>query len=434
MCKSLQLHCNADSEKKNVPAERIFLFFEPQNQMAEKQMTKVMSCRYGAECRSKNFCKFDHPTLSQTVAEPLSAPCSQMAEAFDRENHPPATQHPWHTNKFQFKVNFEGKRLICAAGLLPLVVEDETLLVLLSEEDQLLPNSYPKRFKPALGPFGGKVDQKDAHWVHTAARELHEETGRLLPPAAIEHVRDFPGRENLGGPFKAGLWTAHTGAPANYQFLFYPVPAAHRQSWLCLPELYERTFHGAISSGWERSATKLHWVPCSQESQRLSLSMPYHACPNEEDCAKRCNQTHCAFRGQNLSSKFQLEEALALMYPNFREIRTSLEGQTEAKKFEDTAKCDGDAEKSGQVKMELGQQSEKEENAGGGKGSILAVAVEAVGGKKSRRRNSKSYSSRSRSRSISNDREKRQKKSTGSTRVNNRKRRERGRRGRSDSD
>lgn len=248
---------------------------------------------------------------SESVADvSLFCVAARMADPFDRDDHPSATTHPRRTNKFQFKVNFlgQGESVICAAGILPLLVaKDGTLRVLLQEEDMPINNSYPKLFKPALAPFGGVVERKDTHWVHTAGRELDEETGGLLPRDVLEHVMNFSSQMHLND---SPLLTAHIGDPTFFQVLFYPIPAMHKQPWLSLPGEYERTFRGVVdANNWSRSATKLHWVPLSRG---FGLEQVVHECSSDdpEQCARRCNQKRCAFRGRNLCLKVQLHHAL----------------------------------------------------------------------------------------------------------------------------
>ena len=235
----------------------------------------------------------------------------RKVDAFDKEPPLKATPHHRRQGAFLFKNPF-GFGDVCAAGLLPMLkTASGELSILLPEEDMNASADFhrPKVWVPALGLFGGKVDQRDTHWQVSMAREVQEELGGLLSPGALRRAMDFDPRQ-VGWP-RSHMFSTYLPS-AKYQVLYYPVPWEDRDEWAALPQRYEAAFGGTVSSDLSRSATKLHWVGVQVRGGQPSLSEILHECaPGPEACATRCGQTLCSAREKPLPIKRELQAALA---------------------------------------------------------------------------------------------------------------------------
>ena len=304
------------------------------------------------------------PSMSRSAPLGLDDVMAERRHAFNKTPPLQAMPHPNPRKKgfFLFPAcyhNIHNVQDISASGVIPIVrKENGELAALLPEEDMNVAGDYTSRkiWAPALGLFGGKVDQTDSHWLATAARELNEETAGLLSPLAIAHVADFDPRSE-GWPDEGNSLFCAYLPECKYQVVYYPVPDAFRQEWISLPQRYEEAFRGAPSADLQRSATKLHWVTINRATAEggyeslavhpgaasssspweslwamgrqqqatvglgfenakkypIALSEVLHQCVNDdkEACAKRCDQAVCNSIGKALPSKRELKAALA---------------------------------------------------------------------------------------------------------------------------
>jgi len=126
-----------------------------------------------------------------------------------------------------------GEGDICAAGLLPFFEREGESHLLLQVEN--------KNDKRVVAAFGGKVEQSDAHWCDTVAREFLEETGGLLPEEALQAVRAC----RSTGTDEDTTYVA----AAKFQMLFYPIPEGHVVLFEELIAAYHHKFQGKVVPG-----------------------------------------------------------------------------------------------------------------------------------------------------------------------------------------
>ena len=154
---------------------------------------------------------------------------------------------------------------------------------------------------PKLSFKGGKVERGDADPLATVVREGDQETGGLMPLIDRAHLLHLISRFE-------GFVKYLKGSKA--LFIFNPVPPEHLEEWLALPEAYYKKFQGTVDPSAERSATRVHLVPCPLTFVGMEkvgrLVAPPHEC--EIDCARRC----CRHLGDGLCFYHHLEDKALL--------------------------------------------------------------------------------------------------------------------------
>ena len=256
---------------------------------------------------------------------------------FATKLHP--TAHPWKLGRWRFVSDADGS-VVASAFILPLLRQGGSTWVLLQEEDEP-DDSYrdlpagQRLCTPKLSMLGGKVSDRDVHWVATATREVGEETGMrpdgstLLSSAALEDIQNGFQQRCAAKLSEAGTFSGYVREEnACAMLVFYPVPESHREEWTLLPERYALEFSGEVDHQKERHGTRLMWVrvgtasgPTASTSAAggvpcLDLAGLTHVCVGEDPvrCAARCGRDGaCPQLGQPLRTKRVLELGLPLL-------------------------------------------------------------------------------------------------------------------------
>ena len=188
-----------------------------------------------------------------------------------------------------------------AVFLLPVTERPDGKWLLLSEQDKPV-EQYSSLFQPSLDALGGKAE-KGEDCAQALAREVHEEVGGLLTPAALNDIKQV----------------VRTAPPhLRYEdtssiFFLYHIPKQFEHEWFSLCGKYDARFGSHFDETRRRSAQRLHGVRLTPELISCNKT-PVHQCkPSPAACARRCNQKFCYFQKTNLPFKEHVGRAVKLL-------------------------------------------------------------------------------------------------------------------------